>query len=330
MEEIAQGTIPATQTQPAPTPHVDMTNVPALSDDDVRRAIGIAEKMGISAEKLSVSEMAALQNGNPAQPDASQTRMSPDQAINPNAVKLEVPDQFRKPDGEADVEKIKDATKQLDEAIQTKEAKIEKSVDDYLREYREKQTQFRNMPNPDKLGERLRAEAPPPPTQYTDQQLNEIIMNDLKVDPVGTITRLNEAMIARHLQPFNEEKRERALRSNVESLAKEDPRILDAKLFAAVNAELDANPKLWTLDNPHEFAWLKVKERMRLGEARIVSAQPSRPPAPVLGAGAPPSAPSPSELRPARSTLDTLDIRDKKQEAAGDELLRRALQRKTY
>ncbi len=332
MDEIAQGVVPTSQEQPAPKPPADLTNVPALSDEDVRRAIEGAEKLGISPEKLSVSEMASLQNENPAKADASQTRMSPDQTVNPNAVKLEVPDQFRTPDGEADVEKIKDATRQLDAEIQKKEEKIGKSVDDYLREYREKQTQFRNMPNPDKLGERLRAQAPNPPTQYSDQQLREIIMNDYRVDPIGTITNLTEAMVSRHLQPFNEEKRERALRSNVESLAKEDPRILDGRLFAAVNAELDANPKLWELDNPHEFAWLKVKERMRLGEApRGVSAQPSRPPAPILGAGAPPSAPSSSGPRTAaRGTLESLDIRDKKQEALGDEMLRKALERKTY
>lgn len=331
MEEIAQGTVPATEGQPAPKPPADFTNVPALSDADVRRAIAEAEKAGIDPNALTVTEMADLQKETPVKA-AESARISPDQVFNPNAVKLEVPDQFRGKDGEADVEKIKDSTRQLDEAIQKKEEKIEKSVEDYLKEYKEKQTKFRNLPNPEKFAERLKAQEPAAPSGLTDQQLREMILNDYRVDPLGTTTQLIEAAIARHIEPFQEEKRERALRMNVESLAKDDPRILNDKVYAAINAELEANPRLWQLDNPHRAAWLEVKERLRLGEApRGTQAQSSRPPSPVLGAGAPPSAPSTSDYRGAPKTvLETLDIRDRKQEALGDEMLRKALERKTY
>ena len=330
MDEIAQGTIPTTETQPAPTPTPDFTNVPALSDVDVRRAIVEAEKQGIDPNALTVTEMANLQKETPLQADDS-PRISPDQSINPNAVKLEVPDQFRNQDGEADVEKIKDATRQLDEATQKKEEKIARTVDDYLKEYKDKQTKFRNLPNPEKMGERLRTQEPPQQNGLNDQQLREMILNDYRIDPLGTTTNLIEAVISRHLEPFTEEKRERSLRQNIGALAEDDPRILDERVFKAVNDELIANPRLWQLENPHRAAWLEVKERLRLGESpKRTLAQPSRPPSPVLGAGAPPSAPSPSGSRQARSVLETLDIRDRKQEALGDDMIRKALERKTY
>lgn len=330
MEEITTAQMPVTPNQPAPTP-VDFTNVPALSDADVRRAIEAAEKQGIDVQKLTVSEMAEVQKGNPGTPDAPR-RMSPDQTFNPNAMKLEVPEQFKAPDGEADVEKIKAETRRLDEATQQKEGAIQKSVDDYLREYKEKQTKFRNLPNPEKLGERLRAQEPTAPTGLNDQQLREMIMNDFRMDPVGTVANLAEAVAARKVAPFEEEKRERTFRANIESLAKDDPRILNNGIYSEINKELEVNPQLWSLPNPHRAAWLEVKDRMRLGEApqRASQTPPSRPPSPVLGAGAPPTAPSPSEIRNPRSVLDTLDPRDKKQEAMGDAMLRKALERKTY
>lgn len=330
MDELAQGQVAVSESQPAPKPPADFTNVPTLSDADVRQAIADAEKKGIDPNALTVTEMAELQKTeNPAK-QADSPRISPDQTFNPNAVTLEVPDQFKGQDGEADVEKIKASTQALDEAIQKKEEKIEKSVEDYLREYKEKQTQFRNMPNPDKLGERLRAQEPPPTANLNDQQLREMIMNDYRIDPLATITNLTNAIIAKQLEPFAEEKRERSLRSNIESLAKDDPRVLNDKVYKAINAELEANPRLWSLDNPHRAAWLEVKERLRLGEAPRASAPPSRPPSPVLGAGPPPSAPSPSEYRTPKTVLESLDIRDRKQEAQGDALLRAALERKTY
>lgn len=333
MEEIAQGTVPVTEGQPAPTPPADFTNVPALSDADVRRAIEQAESKGIDPNALTVSEMADFQKTeNPAKPADSQ-RISPDQVFNPNAVRLEVPDQFRGKDGEADVEKIKASTEELQKATKEKEEAIQKSVDDYLKEYKEAHTKFRNTPNPEKFEQRLREQAPPTQTAgLNDQQLREMIMNDYRVDPIGTTAQLIDAAIARHLEPFSEEKRERSLRANVESLAKNDPRVLDSKIYRAINAELQENPKLWNLDNPYEYAYLKVKDRLRLGEApaRGTQAPPSRPPSPVLGAGAPPSSPSPSEYKAPKAVLETLDIRDRKQEALGDEMLRRALERKTY
>lgn len=331
MDEIKAGVVPATEGNPAPKPPADFTNVQTLSDDDVRRAISEAEKQGIDPTRLTVTEMANLQKETP-ETAASPTRISPDQTINPNAMKLEVPGQFKGPDGEADVEKIKASTRQLDEATQAKEAAIEKTVDDYLREYKEKQTKFRDLPNPNKLGERLRAQEPPVNPGMSDEQLRQVIMNDYRIDPIGTTANLTEAIIARKLEPFMEEKRERALRANVESLAKEDPRVLHDRIYGAINAELEANPDLWKLSNPHRAAWLEVKDRMRLGEApRGASAQPSRPPSPVLGVGAPPSSPSPSgQTFASRNSLESLDIRDKKQEALGDELIRRALERKTY
>jgi hypothetical protein len=332
MDEIMQVQAAVIKDGPAaPKPAVDFTNMPTLSDVDVRRAIAEAEKKGIDPNSLTVSEMADLQKETPSLTVAS-PRISPDQTINPNAMKLDVPDQFRGKDGEADVEKLKASTQQLDEEIQKKEKAIEKSVDDYLREYKEKQTKFRNLPNPAKLADRLQGVPAPQQPGLTDQQLREIIMNDYRVDPVGTTTNLIEAVVSKHLEPFSEEKRERALRSNVESLAKDDPRILDPNIYAAINSELETNPQFWTLPNPHRMAWLEVKERMRLGESpqRANSAQPSRPPSPILGAGAPPSAPSPSERTTPRNTLESLDIRDKKQEILGDELIRRVLERKTY
>jgi hypothetical protein len=101
-------------------------------------------------------------------------------------------------------------------------------------------------------------------------------------------------------------------------------------VFNAINGVLSREPELYNLRNPHEVAWLKVKEEMRLGEPFQAQAQPSKAPSPVLGGGTPPSAPSvaiPQTPQNIVSNLDKIDLRDRRQEAMADEAIRAFLSR---
>ncbi len=244
---------------------------------------------------------------------------------------LEVPEKFLKTDGTVDVDKIQASTKQLDEAIQKKQELVQKSVDDYL----EMERKFRNMPNADKIQAQAPVITPSPlqpipQGQLTPQQQEEIVRRDYAADPLGTTTRLLDLMIQQKFQPIEERNQIEARRANIQKIAEKDPRILQSDYFDAVNAKLQADPDLWKLKNPHKAAWLEVKEEMRLGDlpqSAVAQAQPSRP-SPVLGGGSPPSVPSSSVQSSGPIDLNAIDLRDRKQEALGDEAMRQMLSRR--
>lgn len=277
---------------------------PVLDDAAVRQAIMTAEANNQDPQSVTLDDFA---QGSASKP-------------------VEVPQKFLKPDGAVDVEKIQASTKALDDAIQQKEVAATKSVDDYMREYNEKQTKFRNMPNPERLSVQSPPAQPLPQGELTSQQMEELVRKDYQADPLATTTRLFDLMLERRFAPIEEKEKIEATRSNVQKLAEKDPRILREDVFAAVNAKLNSDPDFWKLKNPHKAAWLEVKEEMRLGEPSVAQAQPSRP-SPVLGGGTPPSAPSTSVGTPQNviASLHTLDLRDKKQEALGDEAIRAQL-----
>lgn len=238
-----------------------------------------------------------------------------------------VPQKFLKTDGTVDVDKIQASTKQLDQAIQTKEALVQKSVDDYL----EMEKKFRNMPNAQKFEPQVppinQAQTIPiPQGQLTPQQQEEIVRRDYAADPLGTTARLLDIMFQAKFQPIEERNKIEERRTNIQKIAEKDPRILQSDYFDAVNAKLQSDPDLWKLKNPHKAAWLEVKEEMRLGEPSMVQAQPSRS-TPVLGGGSPPSVPSSSVPSSGPVDISKIDLRDKSQERMGDDLIRQMLQR---
>lgn len=215
---------------------------------------------------------------------------------------VDVPEKFKTPTGEVDVEKLKASTKQLDEAIQKKETEVQKTVEEYVSEYRAKEAKFRTMPNPEKLANNLQASQPPvpeQPLQLPPDQLKQRIAQDLNNDPVGTTVDLIDIMVAKRmaekLAPIEQDiqqtrmnRENERIKENIKQIASRDPRVLNPQVFSAINAKLDADPDLWKLKNPHKAAWLEVKEEMRLGEPSQVQAQPSRTPSPILGGGTPP------------------------------------------
>ncbi len=212
--------------------------------------------------------------------------------------KTAVPEKFKTATGEVDVEKLKTSTKQLDQAIEAKEAAVQKSVDDYL----EKQRKFRNLPNVAKLQpgpEPPPAPAAAPQAPLSMQEIEAKIAEDWRRDPLRTnmdlINIAVEARLKNALTPLQQdieerklERQDRQLRDNLTQLAKKDVRVLDPTVFDAINAKLEANPELWNLQNPHRAAWLEVKEEMRLGDPSPGQAQPSRTVSPILGGGTPP------------------------------------------
>lgn len=296
-----------------------------LDDAAVRAAIVQAENQGIDPMALPMEAIAqSFQAVAPTPEVAPPVQQAP---------KETVPQKFLTPDGVVDVEKIQTSTRQLDEAIQKKEEAqaTAKSVEDYMREYREKENKFRNLPNLD----RLSAQVPPPqaplptnPAQMSNQQLEAMIRNDYIADPVMTTTRLIDIAIQRALEPVKAKEQDDVIRNNVESLAAQDSRVLQPQLFSAITQKLKDTPQLWNLPNPHRAAWLEVKEELRLGEPQKAQAQPSRPLSPVLGGGTPPSTPSsqsPATAQTIISNLDKLDLKDRRQEELGDAAIRAML-----
>lgn len=318
--EVTPGEIiiePATNrpAQPSqPTQALGVLEAP-MDDNQVRAAIANAEANNMDPQTLTLQDLAQVPVVNPSV-----------QATAPSPV--EVPQKFLKPDGVVDVEKIQASTKQLDVVIQQKEEALTKTVDDYMKEYTERETKFRTMPNPTKLAAQL-PQTPPPIAQapVTDpSNFEEVVRRDYAIDPLGTTTRLLDLMIQDKFRPIEEKEKIEATRSNIQRLAEKDPRVLRQDVYNNIQAKLQSDPDFWKLKNPHKAAWLEVKEEMRLGEPSQVQAQPSRP-SPVLGGGTPPSAPSSSAPQPQNiaANLHRLDLRDKKQEDAGDAAVRAML-----
>src|ERR1035437_1214662 len=289
---------PAPQSQPIQA--LANLDVP-LDDASVRQAIANAEANNLDPQTVTMQDLTSAQGLPPTS----------------------VPQKFLKPDGAVDVDKIQASTKQLDEAIQKKQEAVQKSVDDYL----EAEKKFRNMPNAEKVAAQapqiIQAPPPLPVGQLTVQQQEEIVRRDYAADPLGTTTRLLDLMLQEKFRPIEERNQIEERRTNIQKIAEKDPRILQSDYFDAVNAKLQADPDLWKLKNPHKAAWLEVKEEMRLGDVpQGTQAQPSRF-SPVLGGGSPPSALSSSVESPqvTMGSLGTLELRDKKQEAMGDEAI---------
>ena len=126
-----------------------------LDDAAVREAIGRAESAGQDPLSLTLSDLAQGQTQNPV---SSEALKAP-----------EVPQKFLKPDGGVDVEKLQASTRQLGEVLKDKETAVQKTVEDYLREYRELETRFKGLPNPDRLA--------PPPAQVPPQMIPPSQMN---------------------------------------------------------------------------------------------------------------------------------------------------------
>lgn len=252
---------------------------PQLDEAAVRAAVMQAEAQGKNPLDLDVKDLA--QGSKPEETKAP-----------------EVPEKFKTPTGEVDVEKIKTSTRQLDEAIQQKEQKVQKTVEDYLAEYRAKENKFRNIPNPEKMAQILPSVPPPPvpdtPQKMSDQQLWEAINRDFQTNPALAAMQLIDIAVQKRMEPVEKERQDNLIRRNIQVLAEKDARVMQPEIFAAINAKLESDPDLWKLKNPHKAAWLEVKEELRLGEPKEVQAQPSRPPSPILGGGTPPPAPSSS------------------------------------
>lgn len=279
-DETATVEAPATPVPAAVTP-------PQLDDNAVRAAMEAMDKRQADAES----------GFNPTDTSIP-VELSP-------TTDTQVPDKFKNDDGTVDVEKLKTSTRQLDEAIQSKELTIE----DMLSQYREKEAKFRNLPNPAKLEARLNPAAPAtenplgilnqPGKNPQEEAIRQQIIADFNADPVATMIRLSEivaerkaaeklAPIQRDIDSRLEVERENYLRSSLKEAAQADPRILQPQMYSEVLRELDADPGYWALKNPHEVAWLKVKARLRIGEHQ---AQPSRPITPIIGGGLPPPVP---------------------------------------
>lgn len=302
-------TPPAGKSQPI---QAIATSEPLLDEAAVRQAIANAEANNQDPLTATMDDYAQGLVNKTAQP----------------APVVQVPEKFLKSDGAVDVDKIKASTQALDTAIQNKETALSKSVDDYMREYQELETKFRTMPNPQKVQAQAPVVTPPAVPIQENQPYNyeDVVRQDFQRDPLMTMTRLMEVALEAKFAPIEQKEKSEKVRTNLQELASKDSRVLREDVYAAIQNKLKTDQDLWKLKNPHKAAWLEVKEELRLGEPSQAQAQPSRPLSPVLGGGTPPSAPS-SQAPSVNGTIDlnALDLRNKDQEALGDEAVRRLL-----
>jgi hypothetical protein len=307
---------PKPESQPPAAESGQPASLPELDDAAVREAIARAEAQGQSPESLTVSD---LSQGKPQEPAP--------QAQKADAPKTDVPEKFLKPDGEVDVEKLQASTKQLDEAIQKKEVNLDAAIEKMLTDYREKERTYKGMPNPARLSAQTASQPESPVVPDVDlQRIEQRLLADFQQNPLATIDTWVDIKVKEKLRPLEEKERDNGIRGNLMAIAKEDPRVIAH--VADIRAEFDREPELLQLKNPHKVAWLQVKERLRLGEQpKGVQAQPSKPLSPVLGGGTPPPPPSSSASPGVRAVdqLGQLDLKDKRQEAMGDEYIRALL-----
>lgn len=220
------------------------------------------------------------------------------------APKVDAPAKFLKPDGTVDEEKLKTSSDALGKAIEQKQ----KTVEEMLAEYKEKEKQFTE------LGHKAKElkETPPNPTPQPPQAVPSIINQNLppdqirqqllqlqQSDPIAFAVEIARAVAQREAgemfrpalevtQKLAERERDSQLRSNIAALAEKDPRVMNPELYSELMAEVNSDPAYFRLKNPLKAAWNEVKERKALGEPSG-PAQPSSSPGPTLGRGAPPS-----------------------------------------
>jgi hypothetical protein len=286
IEEGKMGIVEQTPEQIASSPKPAFQPAPALDEAMVRAAVEQAEASGADPMKLRISDMAQIPTPQ-QQPKAVQAETP-----------VEVPEKFKKPNGEVDVEKLNASTRQIDEALQKKQevqVDMNKFVEDQLKAYKEKERQLRSMPSIARQVAQVVPPAPTPmsnPAELSNEQLEAMINQDIQQNPARTIANLVQMALQRELQPIHEEKKDGKIRGNLRELAERDPRVVAH--IAAINAKIDENPEMLSLKNPYKSAWLEVREDLRLGELSQAQAQPSKPVAPVLGGGTPPPSPSSS------------------------------------
>lgn len=319
---------PEAMTAPQETPVTPAPAQPVVSEESLKFAAATEDVKPISQQdeqRLRAAVMAAEQTGSNvvtiSRLEPSSVAQTPLQPTVPAAgvpipPGVDVPQKFVNPDGTVDVEKLKTSTAQLDAAIGTKAEQQEKTLEEYLAEYRAKEREFRGMPTQPEHIIRQRIEQgqiqpPPPPLAQppavprNPEDIRRALEEDLRTNPVDTIIDLIKSVSTTQLEPLmsdvqkrKQAEQDQAIKTNIEGIAKRDRRVLHPTVFAEVNKELASDPGYFRLQNPHEAAWLKVKERMRLGDAPAPT-PPSRPsPSPILGGGTPPPIPSASEVTP--------------------------------
>lgn len=304
---------PAVPAQDAPPPAVTQDLAKPLDDAMVRQMMAEADQNSMDVAGSTMDAANALPAG---VIDPLKAGTPPAAPIPTQAPKEEVPAKFIKPDGTVDVDKIKASTEHLNQVNQRKqqvvEQVVEKTVDDFVREYKEAERQFRATPsNPEVIKAQVQANLPPPPPipaaaanvpQVQDlAAIRAQLAQDLNADPIGTIIDIVKSVNQKDLAPIFEERqarkeaeRDAAIRSNLAEIVQTDRRILNPQMFEAVKEELRSDPGLMQSRNPHLAAWSIVKGRLRLGEPSSQPAQPGRPPSPILGGGTPPPVPSAS------------------------------------
>lgn len=274
---------------PAPQPPA----APEMDEAAVRAAVQAAEANGSDPAKIPLS---ALAQG--SQPKDQTPAESP----------VEVPEKFKKPTGEVDEEKLKASTEALRQSVQQKQEKLDelKTVEDYIREYRELESQNSSLPNAKKTEAKTQEALSQvqPPQNLTDQQLRERLAADFQRDFVGTTSDLVDLIVQKRLEeklktvqePLEKimaDQKVSQMRDAIQAVAEKDPRVMQPGFYQAIMQKLKTEPTYWKLKNPFRSAWNDVRDELRLeAPGKPEQAPSSKPASPILGGGTPPPSPS--------------------------------------
>lgn len=250
-------------------------------------------------------------------------------------IPAQMPAKFLKPDGTVDEEKLKASSEQLGKAIEQKQ----KTIDEMLAEYKEKEKQFTELGHKTK---ELQSTSPNPVSEppmlspqfagLTADQIRAQLLALNAQDPIAFAVEIARAVSRKEATDvalpalqvagrLAEQERDSDMRKNLLSLAERDSRVQEPALYAELINELNSDPAYFRLKNPIKNAWNEVKERLRLGEP-TGSAQPSQASSPTLGRGVPPSVSSfatpmtPQSLNTQVSSLNPFSPEGKKMEDA--------------
>ena len=282
--------------------------VPAVSDVKPPTADEEAQMRqlmaGVTLDNLNDTVTVPAPQGQPIKPEP---------VVQKEAPKVEVPAKFQKPDGTVDEEKLKASSDQLGKAIEQKQ----KTIDEMVAEYREKEKQFTELGQKAKQLKETHPNPEPQPTpspslinqNLSPDQIRAQLLQLQQNDPIAFAVEIAKAVAQKEANDIFrpalevtgrmiERERNTVMRSNLAQLAEKDPRIQNPQMYEALMDELNSDPAYFRLKNPQKASWNEVKERLQLGEP-MGSAQPSQTSGPTLGRGAPPSVSSlPQPMNP--------------------------------
>jgi hypothetical protein len=231
-----------------------------------------------------------------AKPDTSQpVNVAPTPAVEqpktPAPVdNVDVPRQFKKPDGTIDEAKLAQSTHSLEEEVARKREALEK----YKEKRRELTTVSEELSALKKDPQLQKPEIPAGQRPASLEELKKSLAAKLQDDPVEAVLYGAEIMsdykmsqIKAELDAIKSEKKETSFASLLDEAAAKRPWMYEAQGIEAINQVLKAKPYLWQAANPYEEA-ATFAEKMLPTNSNVSNTPATnvhQPTTPILGNG---------------------------------------------